>query len=118
MGRRVQFFGIVALVCLCAKDGQSMPQLDNHGTITTTTEPSTWDKIKKGVEQGWQVVYDESHCAFHKVKELVKHHDHHEGDDPCLNKPYQQSTSTTPKSIVLFAEEHVPATSSQTPFLV
>lgn len=109
---------LTVLVCtLWATKVQSMPQ--NIGVITTTPEPSTWDKIKKGAERGWQVVYDETHCAFHKVscfcvfsfkfmlimicvhqvKGLVKQHDHDEGSDPCENKPYQQSTSTTPKSI-------------------
>lgn len=57
---------VMVLVCtLWATKVQSMPQ--NIGVITTTPEPSTWDKIKKGAERGWQVVYDETHCAFHKV---------------------------------------------------
>lgn len=57
---------LTVLVCtLWATKVQSMPQ--NIGVITTTPEPSTWDKIKKGAERGWQVVYDETHCAFHKV---------------------------------------------------
>lgn len=57
---------LTVLVCtLWATKVQSMPQ--NIGVITTTPEPSTWDKIKKGAERGWQVVYDEAHCAIHKV---------------------------------------------------
>ncbi|CAG9762230.1 unnamed protein product [Ceutorhynchus assimilis] len=75
---------------------------------STTEEPTTWDKIKKGVEHGWHVVYDESHCAFHKVKELVKSHDHDEGSDPCLDKPYQRNGTTTEKNLVLVAEERLP----------
>ncbi|KAL1509894.1 hypothetical protein ABEB36_004562 [Hypothenemus hampei] len=74
---------------------------DYYPPSTTTEAPNTWDKIKKGVEHGWRVVYDESHCAFHKVKELVNPHDHPQGSDPCTNKPYQQkSSTTTPKSLI------------------
>jgi len=89
---------------------QGRPQQGVIGLVTTTEEPSTWDKIKKGVEHGWDVVHDETHCAFHKVKELVKPHDHDQGSDPCVNKPYQQTTSTTPKSLVLIAEDRYPGT--------
>ncbi|KAF7273618.1 hypothetical protein GWI33_013664 [Rhynchophorus ferrugineus] len=67
----------------------ALKENDDHnieGRAEETTEPTTWDKIKQGVEQGFKVIYDETHCGFHKIKELVKHHEHEDGSDPCDKK--------------------------------
>lgn len=58
------FLPFAALIFIVVVSVDSRPQLEPS---SSTTEATTWNKIKKGVEDGWKVVYDESHCVAHKV---------------------------------------------------
>ena len=61
-----QFAILIVLTCYLAIHVNARPQ-----TEEATTEASTWEKIKKGIKHGWDVTYDEVHCGFHKVKNII-----------------------------------------------
>ncbi|XP_050307714.1 uncharacterized protein LOC126744377 [Anthonomus grandis grandis] len=86
------YLGVISVEGIPVEDVQPL------GSTTTTIQPNEektfWDTVKDGVSYGFKAVRDETHCVFHKAKELVKDHKHVEGDDPCINKPYKQDGET------------------------
>lgn len=117
MAHCIKLFGFLVTLCIVVVTIQGRPQ--DATSPAPVIEKSTWNKIVDGAGHAFNVAYDEVHCGFHKVKELVKSHDHEEGSDPCKDKPYQQTststTSTTSRNIDLSIEDVVPVTTTSRP---